>query len=252
MDEADIRNAIQFKIEENAPVALSSAVFDYKLIRDPDPKATTMEVGVTVIHTKVVSSYISVLYDAGLVPLEMRTEAQAIARAIIAPEDKETCIIIGVRETKTVLAIISKGVVQFTSTLPIGGKSLAESIKKNFDVNDSEVQKIRSGKVVRENNEMFLSLVNAASVLRDEIQKLFTYWDGHADVSEGMPIKHILLSGADTMLGLETYLGRSFSVPVMIADPWKNIVSVGKYVPPITKREALDYIPALGLALPYD
>jgi type IV pilus assembly protein PilM len=250
MNVADIRGALRFKLEENVPVPLADAVFDYRFIKEPKPKDTHIDLAVAVIHIKVVESYLDVLNAAGLTPLEMRIESQAIAHAVIPKGDEDTHIILAVKETKTILTIVSKGVIQYSSTLTIGGQSLAASIKKNFAVDDDVAAKIRQGKEVRESNEMFQSLVNATSVVRDEIQKLFAYWDSREEVHG--PIKSVIICGSDALLGFDDYLTRSLQVPVKIANVWTNILSVDTYIPQISYRESLDYASALGLALPYE
>ncbi len=252
--EEDIRNVLQFKIEENVPVSLADAVFDYRIVKKPKPGDKTIDLGVAVIHNKVVSNYLSAIEGAGLVPIVFQVESQAIVRTLVAPDNMDTCIVVAVRETKTVLAIVSGGVIQFTSTLPVGGVSIANSIKKSFATDDAGVERIRQGKDVKESGEMLMSLVNAASVLQDEIKKLFVYWEGHMDKEGGrdIAVKQIILAGSDTMLGLDDYLSQAFKVPVVIGNVWKNILSLDNYVPPITERQSLDYAAAIGLALPYD
>jgi type IV pilus assembly protein PilM len=121
MDVADIRNALRFKIEENVPVPLADAVFDYRFVKEPQKGDTQIDIGVAVIHAKVVSSYLDVIHAAGLVPLEFRIESQAIAQAVIPHGSKDTGILVAVRETKTVMAIISHGVIQYSTTVAVGG-----------------------------------------------------------------------------------------------------------------------------------
>jgi type IV pilus assembly protein PilM len=247
--EKDIRGALQFKIEENVPIALTDAVFDFAITSTPKPGVTTMEVTVTVLHTKVVTSYLEVLHGAGLVPLRLLTESQAIARVVVPPGDIDTYIIAALRETKTTLLIVSNGAIHYTSTVPMGSDQIAEALKKEFSIDDAEVEKIRVGKVIKDKNELLISLANNAALVRDEIQKLIAYWEGHAS---GKRINHIVLSGSDTLLGLDAYLSRTFTLPIVIADAWKNITSLNDYLPPLTHRESLDYIPALGLAMPQE
>ena len=131
--------------------------------------------------------------------------------------------------------------------------SIAESLKRNLNILPPEVEKIRQGKESRESNEIFLSLVSAATALRDEVQKLIAYWISHSEEhGRTQNIAGVIISGADAMLGLDDYLARSLDIKVTIADPWLNILKVEDCVPSLTLREALDYMPALGLALPYD
>ena len=251
MDYGDVRGALRFKLEENVPVPIQDAVFDYSICSaKPGSADTAMEVSVAVVSAKVASAYIEVLTAAKLIPVVFQIESQSIARAVVPAGDEQTYIVIAVRETKTVLAIVSESVIQYSTTLSVGGQSLVSSIKKNFSVSEAEAQKIRLGAEPKEGSEMFQSLIHAASVVRDEIQKLLVYWDSR---DEGRhPVKEVIICGSDALLGLDDYLVQSIALPVRIANVWTNIAPLGTYLPPITKRESLDYASALGLALPYD
>ncbi len=240
MGESDIRGALQFKIEENVPIALQDAIYDFRIINTNEHDSLHIDVGVTVMHAKVIRSYMNAFTAAGLIPLELRTEAQAIAHTIVPQGNMDTHIVVGVRETKTVFAIVSRHVVQFTSTIAIGGGAIAESIKNqpgNVEKHDS--------------SDMFKSLVNASSVLKDEVQKLFVYWESRAEGGENKQIQHIIVSGANTLLGIDKYLAQSFPVSVTVANAWVNISAADDEVPPLTHTESLDFVPALGLALPH-
>jgi type IV pilus assembly protein PilM len=253
MEHSEIRGALRFKIEENVPISLANAVYDHRILKKPQDGDKKLFVSVTVVHSKVVESYLEVFKSANLTPMELQIESQAIAHAAIPRNELGTYIIIAMREYRTVLAIVSGGEVQFTSTLHIGGDLIASSIQKNLNIGVDEVEKIRKGKEVRDSNEMFLSLVSAASALRDEVQKLVSYWENHSqEHGYTQSIEKILISGGDSLLGLDDYLSRSLSFKASIADPWTNILVIKDYIPPLSLREALDYLPALGLALPYD
>ena len=83
MEEIDIRGALQFKIEENVPVSLADAIYDYRIIKHPEPGDKTLHLSVTVVHKKVVSSYLEALKSAKLVPVELQIESQAIAHVAV-------------------------------------------------------------------------------------------------------------------------------------------------------------------------
>jgi len=253
MNPKDIRGALAFKIEENVPVKLADAVFDYYYITPP-VLGQPVKVGVAVTHTKVVTSYMEIITESGLTPLSLQVESQAVARvAVPTPRqvpESAAHIVIAVRDTKTVFAIVSSGVIRFSSTIAIGGQAIVTSIEKSFNVNSEEAENIRKGKESRERDDLFFSLINAASVIRDEVGRLLTYWEGHGDPASPR-IVDIALVGGDALLGLNDYLARSFEVPVRIANVWQNIHSLDVIIPAMTYRESLDYAPALGLALAY-
>lgn len=250
----DIRSALSFKIEENVPVKLPDAVFDYYYVRPPNRAEGSIRLGVAVTHTKVVTSYTEAVIQAGLIPLSLEVESQAVARAIIpsVANSKPTAhIVVAMRESKTIFAIVAQGLVRFSSTLGVGGDSVVSSIEKSFSVDRTEAEQIRHGKETRERDELLFSLVNAASVVRDEVQRLLAYWDTHGD-PECPTISDVVISGSDALLGLNDYLGRSFDMPVRLANVWTNIRPLEEYLPAMTYRESLDFAPALGLALSYD
>lgn len=252
MDPKEIRGALSFKIEENVPVKLADAVFDYYYTTAP-VVGEPVKLGVAVTHTKVVQSYMDVAIEAGLTPLSLQVESQAVARVAVCvsrlPESKAH-IVVAVRDTKTVFAIVASNTIRFSSTLAIGGQAIGTSIEKSFSVDPIEAENIRKGKESRERDELFFSLINAASVIRDEVGRLLTYWESHGDPTSPK-IADIALTGSDALLGLNDYLARSFDLPVRIANVWQNIQSLETVVPAMTYRESLDYAPALGLALAF-
>ena len=244
MADADIRSALGFKIEENVPISLAEAVYDYTVINRTKEH---INLSVAVVHTKVVSTYLDAFRAAGLRPLSFKLESEAVARASIPPDQTGAFIVVALREEKTIVAIVSMGVVQFSATVSVGGKSITESIKKNFSVDEQTADNIRNGSIKKEKDEVLLSLANSASVLRDEISRLVVYWQSHSD--EKIAIEKIVLSGSDALLGIDDYLVRSLDIPAVIAEPWRNIAPIEKYVPPLSLRQSLDYIAALGLCL---
>jgi Tfp pilus assembly PilM family ATPase len=217
MPEKDIRNALQFKIEENVPIALADAIFDYNLIKTPQKGDAELELAVTAIHSKVVSYYLEVIHAAGFVPLRLMTESQAIARVVISHTDPHTYIVVALRKTKAIFLIMSGGTVHFTSTVALAAEGTT------------------SGQVL--------------VLVHDEIQKLLSYWQSHGG---GTSVEQIIISSSSSLDLLATQIAHATGIPVQAADAWKNIAPVGEYLPEITHTESQEYIPALGLALPYD
>lgn len=250
MDEQEIRSSLEFKIQENVPLSPAKAVFDYSLI--PDYSPTTIGASVVVLPSKVVSIYTNVLVSAGLTPLSFHTESQAMARAVVPSDDMATSVVVHFRETKTVFFIVSRGVVQFASTIPIGGDALTVLIQKHFKISFDEAEEMKKSHgfaTNQENSELFLSFVNELSVVKDEINKLYNYWRNYEPNKE-LAIKKIILSGSDALLpGIDRYLALDFTAQIEIANVWSNAFSLEKYIPPIDARRALNFPAAIGLAL---
>lgn len=250
-----IRSNIEFHLEENVPVALSEAVFDYHIIRRDNKKGSNF-ISVSVVPRNVLEEYIDLFEQSGMTPISFLIENQAVSKALISEEDMSTYIVVNIGQRKTVLSVVSDQTVQFTSTVNIGGDDFVNAIAKEYSVvkEEAEVMKQQKGFVRNnENTNFFMSLVNVVSALRDEIQRVSLYWLSHADKvgkDTASPIR-ILLAGQDSsIIGLREYLALSMKLPVELANVWKNVLSFENEIPPIEYLESLNYATVVGLALP--
>jgi hypothetical protein len=86
-DEDVIRSHIEFHLEENVPIPLNEAVFDYHVIHRDDKKGVNFA-SVSVVPQQVIDQYIEVFEEAGMIPVSFLIENQALTKAII-PEDDD-------------------------------------------------------------------------------------------------------------------------------------------------------------------
>ena len=253
----EIRGALEFKLEESVPIPASQAIFDYSIItQEGHDSDNHVDVEVTVLPQKVVDTYCEILGQAGLIPLSFEIEAQAVSRSVVRKGDRGTYLVIHFGEEKTGLFIVSDEVVQFTSTVAIGGKNFTEAIAKCLSVSVEEARKIKCGQAEfknKKNTDLFFSVMNSLSALKDEVNKLSVYWHTHKDIADGTrkKISKIILSGCDAGLpGLNEYLTLTLALPVEVGNVWCNVFSFEEYIPPMMFQDSLGYAVAVGLALP--
>ncbi|MEK9185018.1 MAG: pilus assembly protein PilM [Patescibacteria group bacterium] len=143
VDEKEIRTNIEFHLAENVPISPNQTIFDYEIIGDGSEKGT-IEVNVLALPDKVVNTYLEVFIESGLVPLQFKTEGQAIASVFIKKGDNGTYMIVNTEEKKTGIFIISGGLVRFSSTI-VNKETLKNEIDKIrlfWDANDGKERKI--------------------------------------------------------------------------------------------------------------
>ena len=151
---------------------------------------------------------------------------------------------------------MSDEVVHFTSSVAIGGADITNAIAKHLSVSVEEAANIKKEHTVfkgKKNLDLFLLLMNAVSVLKDEVRKLSVYWNTHGDAPGeiGKKISKIILCGHDSGLtGFAEYLSQVLQSKVEAGNVWRNAFSFEEYIPPILFDESLDYAAAVGLALP--
>lgn len=213
----EIKSAIESKIEENVPVSPGELMFDYK-IRDHKEKEH-FDVVVSTLQISVSEMYADIAEKAGVALLGLEIESQAIARALLPSNSKSTSLIAHFGVEKVSFFVVSFGMVQFTSTVPIKGNSI-----DNLD---------------------FLS---------QEIKRLYMYWHSLKDnIDEpDRKITEIIISGENFPDSVSDYLSSHNQTKVTLGNVWTNVFDINKSVPPISFSDSLKYAAAIGLALPSD
>lgn len=224
-DEKEIRQNIEFKLEENVPLSPAESVFFFDLI-----PATSLA-SVSVAPKSVVTSYLDIIKSAGMTVLSFEVQAKAIARSLIHEnETSGTSMIIYIMNFKTGMYVINGGVVCFTSTIPWGHKSRYNN-GNNIETNIAE--------------------------LRKHIEQIHGYWAEHG---RGTVISKIILAGHGAITNsvvskclldfTESVSTAGPKIQVEVGRVWQNACLPEKYVPPIPYDDSLDYAIAAGLALP--
>lgn len=251
----EVRENINFQLEENVPIKASDAVFDYVFLKNPNNSSKEVDVVVSVFPKQLVESYLDLYRSAGLTPLSFEMEANSIARALIPRGDQNCYMIVDFGQQRTGLSIVDKEVVQFTSTVEVGGNILTAAIQKQFNISFEEAEKIKQEEtfvVHGAHREFFSSLMNSVSALSDEINKHYIYWHLHKDRKgdDNSPIQKIIFCGGDANLGgFIEHLSLSLKTRVELGNVWSNILSLEEEVPEMSFATSLSYATAIGLAI---
>lgn len=213
-----IRQNIEFKLEENVPLSVADAVFYFDLL-PMSVSGGALRATVSVVPRSYIEQYISILRSARMSPVAFEVVPKSIARAIVPPGSDKTLLIIHAMNAKTGIYIVSGGVVSFTSTI---GWGVCSSYTSSSEYTDS---------------------------LSKEINRVHSYWLSHGGPSAR--IDEIVLVGRDT-LRCESNLQNvitGVSVPVHVAEVWRNSLDLNRSVPPVSRDDSLTYAVAAGLAL---
>jgi len=217
----DVRIAaqnIEFKLEENVPLAASDMVFYFDLLPTNGSNGS-LRASVSVVQRAFVEHTMEILREVGMYPVAFEVLPKAIARAAIEPKAPGAQMIIYIMPQKTGIYIVSGGVICFTSTIAWGSQN-----KNPGQTSD-------------------------LAALTQEVSRVYTYWDSHSVVDSA--IDGILLVGKES-LRFEESLRRAVSdigLKVNVIDVWHNVFDTEHYVPPISRDESLDYAAAAGLAM---
>lgn len=215
-EEEAIEQNIEFKLEENVPLSGPDAVFYFDLL----PKRVTggaLKVSVSVVPRTYLEHYTALIEKAGLMPISFETVPKAIARSVIPEKSDSTRIIIHAMERKTGIYVVCGNVVNFAFT---AGWGTAMTDDKSRETTVAE--------------------------LRKEIARVRSYWLSHGN---GKDIEEAILVGKNAT-NIEEVCRRidgDNPLRVKVADVWCNAINVDKYLPPVSKKDSLEYAVAAGL-----
>lgn len=251
--EKDIRNLLEFRMEENVPLSPRDAFFDYAVVEE-GAAAEMLRIVVAVYARETILDYYEACKDAELMPISFEVEADAIARASIAPHWSGTSMILDLGKMRTGLGIVHRGTLLYTSTIDIGGQHFSEALKTQFgDMEESALTKLKNERGLlrtEEADDAYEALMPVVTALKDEIAARITYWNTRAIEPEGRTVgKIILCGGSVNMAGLPEYLTEALDIETERVDVWRNIFMAHDVVPPITRRYSYGYATAVGLAL---
>jgi Tfp pilus assembly PilM family ATPase len=246
----ELRSAIEAVLEENVPIPPAEAVFEYEVI-DVDRVRGETRVAVSVVSEKTLSNYVDVFKSAGLSPVSFETEARALARALFLPQDRATRVVVSVGRNHSMVFITKGSAVVFSSAIEIGSFDIEAQIAGVFGISADDAQALKEQKGFTgesEDRELFAAMSPAFSTVRDELDKVVSYWRGQgrrgADVEE---ISEIVLCGRDgALLGFSRYLSTPSRLHVRLGSVWTGLVLPKTIVPDIPFNDSLDYGAVIG------
>lgn len=244
------KTSVEQRLDEYVPLPPQEVAFD--IVPTGVPGDATPVVGVGYAH-RVIDESLSVFEEAGVVVRAIENEMFSMPRALLPKGDQETVLIIDIGKTTTKLAIVSKRIPHFATTLDIGGHALTLAVQKHFGVTEEEAKRVKAehGLVSMEADGGYLeAMLSTVSAIREEIVRRLEYWQSRARQEGREPVtRAILVGGNATVRGLPEYLETSLRVPVELGDVFRNLAPRDAWLPPLDYLESLAYATAIGLAL---
>ena len=254
MSESEISGALPFELEQNIPVPINLVYMDWQILRETQDN---LEVLVTATPKDYTDTFVSSLKKAGLRPVALEIESQAMARSLVGQSEKDTAVlIVDISSLQTSFVVVEKGSVEYTSSIPLAGSAFTESIARNLGLPSTEAEKAKKEQgliadIKRGNiRQAILPLLDN---IVDEIKNVAKFHEEHSETKVNIS-KIILCGGSAKLPGIADYisarlnLGASHNIgEVVLGNPWVNATGLVK--PPFDPIESLSFATALGLAL---
>ena len=249
-----ILSMIEFELEGRVPIAPSAALYDFDIITKHD--GTGDEIGVVVFPRDLAASYAEAFTLAKVNLLSLEVEANSIARAISSGNAEPITLLVDFGRLRTAFAVLKNGKPIFTSTVEVGGETIDRAIAEKLSLAPEDVTTFK-------NEQGFLAdggkgslgveaISGTISALADEVARHYQYWDTRRNErgERVTPVERVFLVGGSANLkGLADYIAARVQAACTRPNVWQNVCSFDDYIPPIDRRESLQYVTAIGLAL---
>lgn len=277
----ELEGAVRFEAENYIPLPFEEVYLDFQKVQPLSDHLDHIDVLLAALPKKTIDLYVSSLRKAGLVPVALEVESQAISRAIVKGEISPfPVLLIDLGATRTGFIIFSGHSLSFTSSIPVSSQMFTEAIARslNIDFFQAEILKRKHGlktsqelhlkrepgsesfkKEVLEDRKIFDAMIPSVIDLVEQIKNRLNYYRTHAshehiyagnERSQGVVKKIILCGGGANLKELDNFFSSSLKIPVEIGNPWINILEEPlKEVPRLPYYESLKYTTAIGLAL---
>ena len=251
----EILHMIEFEFEGRVPIAPSASVFDFDTIQSHDDAGA--EIAVAVFPRELAESYVEAFRVAGINLLSLEVEARSIARAISsgAPDEPIT-LLVDFGRARTGFAVLKRGIPIFTSTVEIGGDGINRAVAEKLSLSPEDSISFKNEQGLRTQggvrSPVLDVLTGIASVLGDEVSRHYHYWDTRRNEQgdQVTPVERVILVGGSANLnGLTDYIAGRVQAPAVVGDVWQHVCNFDEYIPPIDRRDSLQYATAIGLAL---
>jgi len=258
MKEEELSQAVKWEAEAHIPLSIDEVYLDWQIIERPNKHLDHYNILIAAAPRFLVDSYLSFLKKGGLEPIALEPESMAVVRSLINPNDFTPTIIVDLGASGTNFMIFSASAICFTSHIAISGQLFNQAIMENLAVDEKQANqlKIEIG-LDKKEEKVYQSLEPLVDNLAKQLKDYITFYHGQAAHLFGPDnvISRVLLCGGDSLLlNLPSYLEEKLNLPVELGNPLINISPPNKRKSParphsLSKREALTYTTALGLAL---
>ncbi|MFA7252857.1 MAG: pilus assembly protein PilM [Candidatus Paceibacterota bacterium] len=250
LEPKEIRDVLDFKLEENVPLSSKEAVFDFDIVSN-HKISSDIEVVTSVAPLKFIEEWQNIFVAADLLPVLFVSESSNVARSVIHVGNQQTVVTVNIKEATTIFSLVVSGTVYQTSSINFGSSTFTDLFCKYYKISPAEALKLQKEKLYSshdDNMEVFSYLINTISAIKDELSKFILYCNEREDVAT--EIDRVVLSGQEAMIiGLAEYLSLNLDLRVDIADIWTNNFKIAEYVPEIGRVESMNYSIVNGLSL---
>jgi len=251
MTEDELAESIQWEAEQYIPFPITDVNIDFQILGADTEGRGQMEVMLVAVKKDVINDYTNVIKEAGLNPVVIDVDSFALENMMeinypVAPGENIAMVNIGASITS--ISVILGGLTIFTRSIPMGGNQFTEEIQRQMNISFKDAEDLKLGKSAPPADSSLPAAIETVSTnLAFEVKRSLDFFLGG---SQGSYVNKIYLSGGGAKVaGLQNLMQDKTTIPIEIANPFKNLELHSKSLDMETLKEQAPFFGvAVGLA----
>lgn len=241
----ELAEAIRWEAEQHFPVSLEDMYLTWSLLETKENKHTIL---LSATDQVLLDQYIELFNDNQKQIIIAEPESFAIQRALLG-ESQVPTLIIDLGASKTSLAIVAEGIIQYTSTISFSGRELTLLIAQHLNLKEDQAERAKTlfGLNPKKSKGVVRNLlVDKFNPLLQHIQEVLRYYEANFDQKDAIQ-QIVLCGGGSQMEGIHQFLAESTKLAV--ENPQPVIYTGDKLGAQFKEKRILSFTTVIGLAL---
>ncbi len=251
MSEDELDESIRFEAEQYIPFDIEDVNLDFQILGLAEEN-NMMDVLIVAVKKDKINEYVSVVKDAGLVPVIVDVDAFALENMYELNYDVSegsNVALVNIGASMININILKGGMSVFTRDSSVGGNLLTEALQREFTVSFQDAEKLIMEETVEGiSQEEATAVLNSASTdIITEISRSFDYF---RDTTNYENIDEIILCGGVALTNnFVPLLSERVGIDTKIANPFNNVDVPHSFDDDYLKSVAPIVSLAVGLAI---
>jgi type IV pilus assembly protein PilM len=250
MDPKEIEQAMLYQAKQYVPLPLSEVALDWMKVGEyVDEKGFGHQKLLLIsVPKEQIRKYQEMFQKAGLTLKELEVESLSVAR--IFGKDPVPTIVVDIGSRSTNIVFLENGQLVWSAQSDFAAASLTQALSSSLSINPLRAEELKKERGIvgtGPNYELSTIMLPFLDAIIEAVKKAqFSYQE---QFPTAKPAERVMLSGGGAdLLGIESYFGKEFSVPVVKANPFSHFSYPAALEPVVPELNPIMSV-ALGLGL---